>query len=56
MYAGSSVCSFLITTAVTVSFVWLDSISAISECNLWSFGEAFLSASRSQPIVSTAAP
>lgn len=41
--------------ALTVSFVWLDSISATSVWNRLSRSLASWSASRSQPIVSTAA-
>lgn len=54
-HAGSSVFSLPIAAALTVSFVWLDSISATSVWNRLSRGLAPRSASRSHPIVSTAA-
>jgi hypothetical protein len=54
-YGGISVVSRFIAWALTVSFVWLDSMSAISVWNRLSRALAPGSASRSQPIVSTAA-
>jgi hypothetical protein len=48
-------CMPRIATDVTVSFVWLLSISAISVWNLWSRGERSRSARLSHPIVSTGA-
>jgi hypothetical protein len=48
-------CMPRIATDVTVSFVWLLSINAISVWNLWSRGERSRSARLSHPIVSTGA-
>jgi hypothetical protein len=48
-------CMPRIATDVTVSFVWLLSISAISVWNLWSRGDRSLSAKLSHPMVSTGA-